>query len=154
MDSLAVHHTMVGVELRRCRIDDRDELMRLWHRAGLDHVPEGRDSLDGIRRAIENDSSLLLVAEVDGEMVGSIMVSHDGRKGWINRLAVKPDHQREGLATLLVDEGEAFLQSLGIDVFCCLIFNDNVASQHLFHRLGYESNPHIWYYRKKLRPEA
>jgi len=36
------------------------------------------------------------------ELVGSVLASHDERKGWLNRLAVAPNHRRRGPARRLI----------------------------------------------------
>lgn len=85
----------------------------------------------------------------EGErLVGTILGTHDTRKGWINRLAVHPAYRRKGLATRLVREAERGLRHRGLRMFAALIEPGNAASEALFHSLGYEVVP-IAYVRKK-----
>jgi ribosomal protein S18 acetylase RimI-like enzyme len=41
------------------------------------------------------------------------MSGYDGHRGWINYLAVHPQHQRKGIARRMMDEAEANLRAVG-----------------------------------------
>ena len=81
--------------------DDIPAVISLWEAADLPFRPDGRDRAERIVREIAGPSSVFLVAEDDGGLVGVVFGTHDGRKGWINRLAVAPGEQRRGIASAL-----------------------------------------------------
>jgi N-acetylglutamate synthase len=141
-----------------CRLgaDDHEPICSLWRRAGLHTIrPQGRDSREAFARQIERGLLTILGLEDDGKLVGVVLASHDGRKGWINRLAIDPDYRRRGLATGLVEAAEAALRAQGIDVVAALVESDNTASTNLFLRLGYlEHDPGIHYLSKRSSHEA
>jgi len=89
-----------------------------------------------------------------GKLVGSVIGTHDGRKGWINRLAVHPSYRHRGLAKRLVAEVEGRLSQLGLEVIACLILRENTASLQLFQSLGYERAWNAVYLSKRKNPEA
>ena len=68
---------------------------------------------------------MFLLAEADGRLVGTVLGTHDGRKAWINRLAVSPAFRRRGIARLLVAEVEARMAALGLDIIAALIESQN-----------------------------
>ena len=73
----------------------------------------------------------------DDKLVAVAVLTHDGRKGWINRLAVEPAYRRQGLARRLVAEAERwFAQDVGLEVWAALIERHNDASLLLFERAG------------------
>ncbi|MCK4246274.1 GNAT family N-acetyltransferase, partial [Candidatus Bipolaricaulota bacterium] len=76
--------------IRRLVTEDYDELIALWQEAGLSYRPNGRDCRDKIAHEIAGTTSIFLVAESEERIIGAILGTHDGRKGWINRLAVVP----------------------------------------------------------------
>jgi len=76
-----------------------------------------------------------------GELIGVVLVTHDGRKGWINRLAVLPAHRRHGYAARLVAGAERILHEQGITVIAVLIETGNDTSLSLFQKLGYAELP-------------
>ncbi len=142
------------IAIRELRPEDYDALIELWNAAGLSHRPRGRDRREHIAREIAGGCSIFLVAEDDGRIVGSVLGTHDGRKGWINRLAVHPDYRRRGLGTQLVRAVEARLDAMGIDIVTCLIEDWNADSQAFFTALGYIRHDDIHYYSKRKSPEV
>jgi ribosomal protein S18 acetylase RimI-like enzyme len=84
----------------------------------------------------------------DTMLVGVVVATSDGRKGWINRLAVDPDFRRAGIADKLISEAENVLHKHGIRMFCALIDDDNKVSKQLFRKCGYKEHRDIVYFRK------
>ncbi len=80
--------------------------------------------------------------------------THDGRKGWINRLAVAPSFQHRGIATRLVAEVEARLEARGLEVVAALIEDGHEGSMHFFERLGYAFHHDIHYFSKMKTPDS
>ena len=87
-------------------------------------------------------------------IVGVVFGTHDGRKGWINRLAVAPDFRGQGIAHRLVGEVEAALHAQGIDVIAALVESDNRGSLAFFARIGYVHDPEIEYFSTRRDPES
>ncbi len=72
-----------------------------------------------------------------------MVLSCDGRKGWINRLTVEPDYRRRGIARVLIERSEAVLRDHGVRTFCAPIEEDNKASKSLFGECGYVEHNNI-----------
>lgn len=145
---------MSGVKLEAMRISDYEAVIDLWSSAGLEHVPEGRDSRLSMARDLQRPGNLYLLAWDGGELVGSVLCTDDGRKGWINRLAVRPSHQRQGIAKMLVAAAEEHFKTRGIGVFSIIVYRDNAASLALFHDAGYKDHDETVYLSKKMDPKA
>lgn len=145
--------TKDGMAIRAFRIEDYDQVIKLWQESELEHRPIGRDTRERIAAEIEKETAIFLVAEIDDEIVGTIFCTHDGRKGWLNRLSVLPSMQRKGIASVLIKEGEKRLRELGIGVLCALIWRSNSTSKELFEREGYDFLEDALYYVKKDRPD-
>jgi len=140
---------MKDLIFRDLRIEDYDALIELWKAAGLSYRPKGRDSREHVAKEIEQPMAIFIVAEVKGKMVGSLLGTTDGRKGWINRLAVLPQYRRRGLAKRLVQEIEARFSSKGLEIYSCIIQEDNQVSKELFESLGYKNCAEDLYYSKR-----
>jgi ribosomal protein S18 acetylase RimI-like enzyme len=126
------------VHLRRLELDDYDDLMALWQQAGLHSLrPKGRDSRAALAKQLASGVQTMLGLEIDGQLVAAVVVTHDSRKGWINRLVVKPGHRRRGYAQRLIQEAEIVLREQGMRVIAALIEGDNTASLALFQQAGY-----------------
>ncbi|MDY7077658.1 MAG: GNAT family N-acetyltransferase [Chloroflexota bacterium] len=139
------------VRIRRLGLDDYERLLTLWQRAGLHSLkPQGRDSRASLAQQLASGIQTILGLEVNGQLVGAVVATHDSRKGWINRLAVDPDHRRRGYAAWLVSEAEKVLREQGMRVIATLVENDNPSSLALFHKAGYvEIDSGIYYLTKR-----
>jgi ribosomal protein S18 acetylase RimI-like enzyme len=144
-----------GIGIRPFRIEDYDRVMELWAAGDLPLKPEGRDSRESIARQIGLPNVRFLVAEVGeegGRVIGTVLATHDGRKGWINRLAVDAALRRTGLGARLVRAAERWLEAEGMDILACLIEDNNAVSMAVFEKLGYKKHPEIIYFAKRKHP--
>ena len=139
--------------IRDFHIEDYESLVALWQSAQLPYKPKGRDSRSNIESQLKQGNTFLLVAEVNGKLAGSILVTHDSRKGWINRLVVDSEYRRQGLAKRLVAEAENRLYELGINIVAGLIEEWNTDSMKVFERLGY-TRGNIAYYSKRKNADV
>ena len=142
------------VKIRELTIDDYDALCALWEEAGLPFRPNGRDQRERIAREIEGPCSVFLIAEDEGNLVGAILGTHDGRKGWINRVAVDPDHRGRGLGGKMIAACERFLRQRGATVIGCLIEEHNLPSMALFQKHGYCFYEGVMYFSKRDSEES
>ncbi|MFB9234885.1 GNAT family N-acetyltransferase [Plantactinospora siamensis] len=78
-----------------------------------------------------------------GSLVGVVLGTFDGRRGWILRLAVPPTHRRRGVASLLVDELEGRFRRLGCPRVNLLVMPDNAAGLRFWQALGYLPMPDV-----------
>ncbi|MDZ7859551.1 MAG: GNAT family N-acetyltransferase [Candidatus Krumholzibacteriota bacterium] len=143
-----------SIIIREFSIEDYDSLLKLWNDSNLPYKPVGRDRRDRIERELEAANAVFLVALVGDKMAGSVFGTHDGRKGWINRLAVAPEYQQQGVARMLVERVEEILLTLGIEITACLIENWNGDSMKVFEKLGYTRHSDIVYFSKRKNPDV
>ncbi len=132
---------------------DYDTLIDLWKSAGLPYKPKGRDSHKNIEKEVDNNCSLFLFAQIEDKYVGSVLATHDGRKGWINRVVVIPDYRHKGIARKLVESAENWLVEQGIGIFACQIEGYNNDSFEAFKKLGYIPFEDIRYLTKRIHSD-
>ena len=137
------------ITIRDLRADDYGPLVNLWREAGLPYRPRGRDRREAIMRQANEDTAVYLVAEAGGAFVGAVLGSHDGRKGWINRLAVLPNYSRRNVGAMLVAEVERRLAARGIGIFACLVEDGNEGSKIFFEKVGYKLFRGVSYLTKR-----
>ena len=142
------------IKIREFQIEDYDILVDLWQKTGLPYKAKGRDSRDKMKKEMEHGCAVFLLAEISGKLVGSVLATHDGRKGWINRVAVLQEYRNQGIAALLVREAEKRFYNLGIEIIACLIEGWNKTSMEVFPKLGYKKFEDIHYFTKRKYPEV
>lgn len=141
--------------VRLLGLEDYDRFMSVWRSAGLHSLrPKGRDSRAAIARQLATGTHTLLGLELKGELVAVVLATHDGRKGWINRLCVQPLYRRRGYGALLVAEAERVLRDQGMTVIAALIEPGNDASLALFSNLGYVESTGLHYVSKRDSEDA
>ena len=124
----------------------------MWKRVGL--ILRPGDDVEGIKLKLERDPDLFLVSEdANHEIIGVVMGAWDGRRGWINHLAVRPDHRREGVGKALTDELERRLLRKGAAKVNAQIYEWNKNSLDFFKSRGYEVHSELVMIGKMLRKE-
>ena len=125
-----------NASIREFRIEDYNEVVSLWQEAGLPLRPG--DEFEDIKLKLDRDSELFLVAEEKNQIVGVVMGAWDGRRGWVNHLAVKPTLQRKGIASALIDELEKRLTVKVARMVNAQVYRENTKSLAFFKARGYE----------------
>jgi ribosomal protein S18 acetylase RimI-like enzyme len=141
------------IELRELKVEDYDEIVEVWQKAGLPFKPAGRDARQEIAKQMQRNPDLFLGAFDGKKLVGVCIGTEDGRKGWINRIAVLPEYQRRGIATMMITEMERRLKSRGMGIICVLIEDWNNPSLALFQKHGYVLHKDIYYLSKRENAE-
>jgi ribosomal protein S18 acetylase RimI-like enzyme len=121
------------MEMREFQSSDFDRVRRLWTDCGL--RPTLGDELEDLADLLH--PQLFVVGVDSGLLVAALLATFDGRRGWLNHLAVDPAYRRRGLATLLVRDVERRLRALGCRKVNLLIEPDNLSVQQFYETLGY-----------------
>ena len=119
--------------IRVATIRDAAELTDLWRSGGLRFHP---DLVERELAAMLPDG-LVLVDEEAGELAGTVFGTYDGTRGWIHRLATRPDHRGRGIASALMAELEHRLRAVGCPKVNLLIEPGHAAVASFYTRLGY-----------------
>jgi len=129
-------------------------LTDLWKQAGLEYRPNGRDSKLSIVVQMSVDPELFLGAFQNGRLIGSVIATFDGRRGWINRLATVPEERRKGVGKALIARAEKLLRQRGAMIIGAHVERENSASLRLFEDCGYSLRGDIVYVSKRDRPDV
>jgi N-acetylglutamate synthase len=140
--------------LKPLRGEHVEQLCRLWDAAGLPYRKQGRDEPQRLKRYLNGSRETGWGAFDGDKLVGAALASYDGRKGWIERLAVLPDYRRTGLAKALIVAVTQTLQKAGAMIIAALILESNTASRQLFETCGYKFDPTVCYYTKRDNPDS
>jgi ribosomal protein S18 acetylase RimI-like enzyme len=116
--------------------DDVLAVTSLWEEVGL--TRPWNDPESDYRRAHQGLTSAVLGLKESGTLIGTVMVGHDGHRGWLYYLAVRPNRQREGLGRILMTSAEEWLRTRGAVKIQLMVRSENVDNQKFYRRVGYE----------------
>ncbi len=115
--------------------DDESAVVALWQACGL--TRPWNDPHKDIARKREVDPDLFLVGVLDNDVVATAMAGYEGHRGWINYLAVAPDHQRSGLGRQIMEEAERRLRARGCPKINLQIRTSNIQALDFYRSIGY-----------------
>jgi GNAT superfamily N-acetyltransferase len=120
---------------------DIDGVVDLWERCGL-LVPHNdpRRDIESARRASDAE---VLVADVLGKVVASVMVGYDGHRGWIYYVAVDPGRRRASMGRRVMEAAEAWMKARGVPKAELLIRDTNVQVRDFYAKLGWNEEPRV-----------
>lgn len=114
--------------------DDAAAVAALWQRCDL--TRPWNDPHADFARALTAATSTVLLARDDGDVIGSVMVGHDGHRGWIYYLAVTPDLQGQGIGRALFAAAEDWLRDAGAPKVQLMVRSDNAAALGFYAAIG------------------
>ncbi len=135
-------------------MEDYDAVVDLWKQSGLPIKDKGRDHSEKIQEELKHGIAHFILAEFESKLIGVVLITHDGRKGWINRLAIHPKYRNKSIAKIVVQKAEKHLHQIGIEIIACLIEDYNQESLTVFQKLGYIEFKNMHYLTKKKYPGA
>ncbi len=142
---------MTPVQIREFRYpEDYLQVTQLWQSMEKG-VKMGRsDEPPEIERKLQRDPDLFLVAEADGNLVGSVIGGFDGRRGLIYHLAVSASFRQQGLGSRLLDEVEKRLRAKGCHRCYLHVTTDNLEAARYYEKRGWKIMDYVFTYGKDL----
>lgn len=145
------------MNVRHACAADADALYTFARRLALDQVPE-RDAYDrALRDALADARSLVLIAEVDGRPVGSLVAGllpmplYGARLAFLQELYVDEAARGAGIGRALIDAFDAWARERGAAVEA--LGTSRPPAMAFYERLGFVTRPTTYYWRK-VTPNA
>jgi ribosomal protein S18 acetylase RimI-like enzyme len=123
------------MKIRTGRLDDAERLLAFWSAAA--HGQSVSDDLAGVTRLLAHAPESVLIAESDGAVVGTVIAGWDGWRCHIYRLAVSPDHRRQGVGRALLAAAERRFVDQGGRRSDAMVDDGNPAARELYRAAGY-----------------
>jgi ribosomal protein S18 acetylase RimI-like enzyme len=126
-------------------IEDADigEVIALWQRSG--NARPWNDPAADIALARRESNSTVLLGRHNGNIVASVLVGHDGHRGWVYYVASDPDHRFKGFGRAMMTAAEDWLRARGIEKIQLMVRPDNSKVQAFYESLGYFEQKRIFY---------
>lgn len=125
------------VVIRQMGFDDYEEVYELWmqiHGFGMRSVD---DSREGVERFIRRNPSTSMVAVLKGQIIGSVLCGHDGRRGCLYHVCVREDYRKHGIGQKMV---QACLEELKKEHICkvnLIAFRKNEVGNRFWKGMGW-----------------
>ena len=118
-------------------IEDGDvpEVIALWERCGS--TRSWNDPAGDIALARKESNSTILLGRHEGALVASVLVGHDGHRGWVYYVSVDPDHRFKGFGRKIMAAAEDWLRPRGIRKLQLMVRPDNAKVHAFYEALGY-----------------
>lgn len=123
------------LKIRAYQAEDQRSVIKLWIDCEL-VVPQNNPEKD-IEMKMAFQPDLFLVGTLGDKIVATAMAGYEGHRGWINYLAVAPDHQKSGFGRLMVYAAEEKLKALGCPKLNVQIRSTNTAVIEFYKRIGF-----------------
>jgi ribosomal protein S18 acetylase RimI-like enzyme len=133
----------VPAKLATAAITDADveAVIALWRRCDL--IRPWNDPVADITFARGGPNSAVLVGRSEDRIVASVMVGHDGHRGWFYYLAVEPARQGNGFGRAITTAAEDWLRARGIAKINLMVRAENTAVCAFYEALGYREQKRV-----------
>jgi ribosomal protein S18 acetylase RimI-like enzyme len=123
--------------IREMNLSDYEQAYHLWS------ITEGiglndADSKDAIASYLERNPGHSFVCEANGEIIGTVLCGHDGRRGYMYHVAVSERYRNQGIGLKLVNAALERLRSAGITKCHLMVYAANESGIRFWERTGWE----------------
>jgi ribosomal protein S18 acetylase RimI-like enzyme len=127
-------------------IEDTDvaAVIALWQSCGLTR-PWNDPAADIARARKAPNAAILAGRDGSGKIVASVLVGHDGHRGWVYYVAVDPDCRHKGYGRVIMNAAEDWLRALGIEKLQLMVRSDNTQVQAFYESLDYVEQKRVIY---------
>jgi len=129
----------MSLKIRPALATDEAAVVALWRACGL--VTGYNDPDADFRFARAGAASEVIVAEDEsGRLLGTVMVGHDGHRGWLYYVATDREVRLRGVGRRLVGAAEAWLRERGVRKAQLLVRLTNLDVVKFYERLGFDKS--------------
>jgi ribosomal protein S18 acetylase RimI-like enzyme len=125
--------------IRLMRLEDHEQLAKLWE---PEHMESGLEYLQAV---LDRNPTTCFVKEIDGRIVGAACGLFDGRRGFIQSVAVLPEERGKGYGKAVVQAVIDALLELGTKRIRLFVLMDNAQVLPFYEQLGFVVHKHVLY---------
>ena len=130
------------LKIRSAAPEDEQAVITLWRACDL--IASYNDPTADLHFAVAGACSEVLVGEDEtGEIKGTVMVGHDGHRGWLYYVASDPSSRGSGFGRQMVQAAEDWLRQRGIAKVQLLVRETNTKVVSFYEHLGFEITPRV-----------
>ena len=139
--------------IRVMKIEDYDQIYKLWSKIKGFGIRSIDDSREGIERFLKRNPTTSVVAEEDGKIVGAILCGHDGRRGCFYHVCVDEEYRMRGIGKSMVVFAMEALKEEKINKVSLIAFTKNDIGNTFWKEIGWTKREDLNYYDFTLNEE-
>ena len=139
--------------VRVMKIEDYDQIYKLWSKIKGFGIRSIDDSREGIERFLKRNPTTSVVAEEDGKIVGAILCGHDGRRGCFYHVCVDEEYRMRGIGKSMVVFAMEALKEEKINKVSLIAFTKNDIGNTFWKEIGWTKREDLNYYDFTLNEE-
>lgn len=140
----------MSIEYKIMTVQDYDGVYDLWLNTPGMGINSTDDSREGIEKYIKRNPTTSFVAMDNGKIVGAILAGHDGRRGFIQHIAVLPEFRKHGIASRLVNQAMKALEKEEIHKVALLAFKKNELGNDFWDKMEFTIREDVFYRNKSI----
>ena len=110
-------------------------VIALWRACDL--TRPWNDPAADIALARGGPNSTILIGRDGDAIVATVMVGHDGHRGWVYYVATDPDRRAKGYGRAIMTAAEDWLRATGIAKLQLLVRRENARAGAFYQSIGY-----------------
>lgn len=138
------------IEYRVMTAKDFDGVQKLWQNVPEISTNSTDDGREGIEKYLKRNPTTSFIAVSDGMIVGAILAGHDGRRGFIQHLAVLCDYRKKGIAAQLTRNAIEALEAESIIKTALLAFRKNDNANAFWEKMGFTVRNDVYYRNRSI----
>ena len=127
--------TVPSLAIADIRDADVAAVIALWQACGL--TRPWNDPVADIALARRGTNSTILIGRDGDAIVTTVMVGHDGHRGWVYYVATDPDRRAKGYGRAIMNAAEDWLRAAGIAKLQLLVRRENARAGAFYQSIGY-----------------
>ena len=139
--------------VRAMQMEDYPLIYTLWTGIEGFGIRSIDDSKEGVERFLKRNPETSIVAEAEGEIIGTILCGHDGRRGCFYHVCVKQGFRKQGIGKAMAVAAMKALQAQQINKVCLIAFLDNQVGNQFWKSVGWTFRNDLNYYDFTLNEE-
>ncbi|EPN3900570.1 GNAT family N-acetyltransferase [Campylobacter upsaliensis] len=138
------------MKIRAMQEQDYEKVYALWCEIKGFGLRSIDDSFDNISTFLKRNPNLSAVAELEGEIIGSILCGHDGRTGGFYHVCVHKNHRKKGIAHEMTKFCLEALKKEKINKIALIAFKSNDLGNEFWRHYGFTLREDANYYDLSL----
>lgn len=131
------------MRIRTFEPGDYDAVLELWRASEGIALRDDVDSREAIARYLERNPNLSFVAFEDDTIVGAVLCGTDGRRGYLQHLAVDASRRRGGVGRALAERAFDALVAIGVNKCHLMVVQGNERALEFWRSMGWSERGDI-----------